>query len=495
VDAQLQVLVLYDDRSTYTETVREHVESFARFSAHRVWYAVATHEGVPTVSLDLFDVVVIHYSVRLSLTWQINSEYVAALEAFGGLTALFIQDEYETTETARGWIEKLGVDVIFTCVPDEHRDAVYPSSRFPTVRFENNLTGYVPAKLERLTTAKPLAEREIVIGYRGRPLPYWYGDLGQEKLQIGVRMRQICAERGIPADIEWAEEKRIYGPHWYDWLQSCRATLGTESGSNVFDERGEIRATIEAELERRPSLTYEEAAERFLAPHEGKIRMNQVSPRVFEAIALRTALILFEGEYSDVVRPDDHYLPLAKDFSNVDEVLDKVRDDALVERMTERAYEDIIRSGEWGYGSFVARVDRVLEECAEPRSDRRPPVSVLLGSQDDATGSVRLELAQTECFAGNLVTSAVLAPQDLWIPVAVGSKEQIQRLPLRHRLIFVKQRFKERFAGRPWILGTGKIAFRLAWGVVRVLGRAWRAVRGVARRVLARDDSTNATES
>jgi hypothetical protein len=139
--------------------------------------------------------------------------------------------------------------------------------------------------------------------------------------------------------------------------------LGTESGANVFDHDGSIRAAIEHALKENPELSYEEAHSRFVAEHEGKVLMNQISPKMFEAIAHRTALILFEGNYSGVVQPDRHFIPLKKDFSNVDDVLEKVQDDQYISAMTARAYEDVIASGKYSYARFISDFDRVVKEC------------------------------------------------------------------------------------------------------------------------------------
>jgi hypothetical protein len=64
-----------------------------------------------------------------------------------------------------------------------------------------------------------------------------------------------------------------------------------------------------------------------------------------------------------VVRPDIHFIPLKKDFSNVDEVLEKVQDDVYVRQMTERAYQDVIASGKYSYAGFIADFDQVVTEC------------------------------------------------------------------------------------------------------------------------------------
>ncbi len=355
------VLILYDaEISLHVSTIEEHLRSFRIFSTHEVLYAHASGSAKCTYDLSMFDAVVLHYSIRVSTATHLSRDYAPALKAYGGLKLLFLQDEYEGTETARQWIENLGVHVVFTCVPMADVEKVYPRSRFPHVEFLPTLTGYVPLGFPSLI--RPLEERPHLIAYRGRSLPYWYGDLGQEKLQIGKRMKAICAERGLCVDIAWQDAERIYGPDWYGFLQSARATLGTESGANVFDEHGAIRVSIEAAGRENPSLDYAEARARFLGPHEGRVRMNQVSPKIFEAIACRTALVLFEGEYSGVVKPNVHYIPLKKDFSNVDEVLKKLQDDAFISALTERAYADVIGTGAFSYETFVHDVDRIIAE-------------------------------------------------------------------------------------------------------------------------------------
>ena len=51
-----------------------------------------------------------------------------------------------------------------------------------------------------------------------------------------------------------------------------------------------------------------------------------ISPRHFEAAAFRICQVMFEGEYSDVLRPMVHYVPLKKDFSNFDQVVELITD-------------------------------------------------------------------------------------------------------------------------------------------------------------------------
>ncbi|MCC7381514.1 MAG: hypothetical protein IT384_06765 [Deltaproteobacteria bacterium] len=408
---KLRGLVLYDEAATHTPTVLEHLQAFARFSQHTFYYARAVR-GVP-LALDLanFDFVVIHYSVRLTLPDFISPSYAAALSAYEGLKILFIQDEYEMTEQARQWMERLGVRLVFTCVPERFVAQVYPPARFLETEFVTTLTGFVPARLEGGFPVAPLSERRVLLAYRGRALPYWYGIMGQDKQNIGVRMRALCEARSKPCDIEWDESKRIYGDDWYTFIASARATLGTESGANVFDERGDLKRAIRAELEKDPNVGFETIFDRYLAPFEGRVQMNQVSPRIFEAVALRTALVLFEGEYSGVVRPWEHYLPLKKDFSNAEEILARLDDLSLLEEMTERAYRELIQSGRYSYRRAMEGYDALFSARVRARASRTP-LAVIMANGKHHERPI-FEASAFESVLGDFVTSEPMLREEL----------------------------------------------------------------------------------
>lgn len=356
----LNLLVLYDGCSVPINAVRDHMDSFRLFSRHQIYYAHATFEAPLRFSLALFDAVLIHFCVRMPMRQHLSSAFLKALQEYRGLKVLFLQDEYEHTGLTCQRITQLGIDVVFTCVPPPHVGTVFAGVP-QRVEFFHNLTGYLPLGLDTTQPARPLEHRAFLIGYRGRPLGYQFGRLGREKVLIAQRMRAICQARNIPHDIEWAEQKRIYGTSWNDFIQSCRTMLGTESACNVFDYDGTLRTQIQEALLRRPDITFEEAYARFLEGKEVDGMMNQISPRIFEAVALRTGMILFEGHYSGVIRPQEHYIPLRKDFRNIDEVLAQVQDDRSLRAMIDRAYEHVVGSGRCTYAQYIREVEQVLE--------------------------------------------------------------------------------------------------------------------------------------
>lgn len=382
----LNVLMLYDDNSTHVSTITEHLEAFRRHSRHRFFFLPATEfvglADAQGAELDLssYDALAIHYSVRVSVPAHLSAGIAAAVAAYCGPKLLFVQDEYDNVETARRWMERLGIDALFTNVPQQSLDLVYPRDRFAKVDFIPTLTGYVPEDPTIDAFAMPMAQRTLRIAYRGRSLPHQYGALGREKYTIGLNMRRLALARGLAVDIEVAEDSRIYGSDWYRFIGSARATLGTESGCNVFDFNGELRK-LAREHEDMP---FEVFAERYLKEHDGLVKMNQISPKIFEAIRLRTALVLFEGEYSGVVRAGEHFIPLKKDYSNVDSVFAQLEDVASLEAMAERAYRDVVATGQYSLQRFVEGVDDYLSKRAMGR--RRAtiisvPVAAIYGNE------------------------------------------------------------------------------------------------------------------
>jgi hypothetical protein len=357
---KLNVVIFYDDYECKISTIIEHLDSFKRYSKHNIFYAIGTLNIACNTAINFADVLIIHYSVRLSLSEYISPQVAEQVSNFKGLKLLFIQDEYENTYQAHYWIKTLGINIVFTCVPNEFIEQVYPQRKFPNVVFINNLTGYVPQYDDFKVPS--LEKRKNVIVYRGRKLGYWYGSLGQEKYEIGIKMKDVCKKYQIKADIECDDVKRINNSlEWYNFLLSGRATLGTESGANIFDWDGTLKETIKNYCQANPKASYEEVAKIFLG-EDGKILMNQISPKVFQAIICRTALVLYEGNYSGVLLPGKHYIALRKDFKNIEEVIKSLQDLNCLKQMTTNAYNDIIKSEKYSYKFFIREVEKIIDD-------------------------------------------------------------------------------------------------------------------------------------
>jgi hypothetical protein len=386
------ILFCYCRIPSFTNAVRDYVLAFGDYSRHRIHY-YDMDSGPLDFPLEPFDAIIFNYCFwarRLPLAEYLHRK----VSDFNGLKIAIFQDEYDYFLWHEKTVLAFGIDVIVTGVPEKHWRDVFRDEAFRKVTFVNALTGYVNDGHLGQSAYKPLEARQWVLGYRSRATPFTYGRLTQEKVLIGRKMKELCRERGIAANIEVSEESRIYGPAWPEFLGSCRAVLGTESGSNVFDFDGTVKPAIEAFVAANPDAEFEMVYDKFLRDVDGRIHMNQVSPRVFETIAMRTGLVLFEGEYSGVVRPWEHYIQLKKDFSNADQVFAALDDTSLLDQMIQRAYDDVIASGKYHFKAYIARLDDhisarcVIDRNYEPcfglvgwRSTGDSPIHVLPGQR------------------------------------------------------------------------------------------------------------------
>ena len=73
-------------------------------------------------------------------------------------------------------------------------------------------------------------------------------------------------------------------------------------------------------------------------------------------------MILYRGEYSGILKPDRHYLALEKDFSNIDEIIRKIKDDQLLTETAQNAYSDLIQTGGFSYKTFIKKFDNEILE-------------------------------------------------------------------------------------------------------------------------------------
>ncbi len=180
-------------------------------------------------------------------------------------------------------------------------------------------------------------------------------------------MADRAPAHGLSCDISTRAQETILGDAWLEFLGSARTTVGAESGVSVLSRRGEVRDRVLELLEEDPNLSFDAVSARMPAGWDD-YRFFAVSPRHLEAVTTKTAQILVEGRYSGVLEPDRHYIPLKRDFSNLDEALESAREPAVLEQLAEQAYEDIYLSGRFSFTKLTALLEDVLREHASLRS-------------------------------------------------------------------------------------------------------------------------------
>jgi hypothetical protein len=357
-----------------------HLMAWGRYARHHVIYVNVAY-GVPWALLKRAGInTVIFDTTFCSMHWTpayFRARTALCLEA-AGLDCpkiAIVQDEFTNIDLVSEFLEAVVATHVFTCSKEQDWATFYPGLQ--GVAFRTVLTGYVDPRQSIRSGLSP-SQRPVAVGYRGGRNPFWLGSHGMLKSEIGDKVKDAALKRGLAVDITHpASGQYLKGEAWFDFLRSCRCVLGVEGGASINDHDGSLRMAVEDFVAAHPEAGFEEVREACFARRDGEVDLACISPRHLEAAATRTAQVLVEGDYSGVLKPWDHYIPLKPDYSNLDEALTLVMDDALVDAMVERAYADIVASGRWSYPAFVRETETSVIEPWPDQTRRTPGISVL----------------------------------------------------------------------------------------------------------------------
>jgi hypothetical protein len=370
-----RILVLYWYSTEMRPAIKHHLETL-NFSEinHKITY-YNTFYGFPKWLFDLgFDVIILHTTL-LCMRWS-HLFYIWKWELrwLGNVNCLKIaipQDEYDHSEILDEWLYEWKVTVIFTNFDEHYRKTLYPIMHNKAT-FYKCFTGYINNSIAQEFSGKiiNLEHREYDIVYRASHLPYWFGSQGQLKHQIADIVSQKALEKGLKCNISTDFKDTITGNHWFDFLGSGKAVIGCESGSSVLDRRGEVKSQIQHLLKNNPNISFPEIS-KYLPCGWDDYKFFAISPRHFEAIFTKTCQILIEGQYDQILEPNRHFLLLKRDFSNLNEVLEKIQDNNLLYQITECAYNEIYLSGKYSYSQFARKIDKVIYEDKNDKKETK----------------------------------------------------------------------------------------------------------------------------
>ncbi len=343
-------------RPTYTS----HLSSFRRFSDHQCFYLNTAVPKVPGYLLDLdFDLVIFHYAFlavrQVPDIFATEMERIAFVSKLNCPKAIVPHDEQAHADLLNEVVNRFGVTHIFTPASEPQWPQIYRDVDFERVVFHNVLTGYVDEATVRLTArrAKRHEGRSIDVGYRSWDTWPFYGRHGLLKGEVGAAFKQRAPEYGLVADISSDRRDALLGECWFDFLLDCKYTIGVEGGSSVFDWDGIVAQRTREYLESHENAPFEEVENACFRGLDGEFQYFLLGPRHFEAVMTKTCQVLIEGRYGGALLPGVHYIELKRDFSNLDEVLGLMKRDHLRGEMVERAYRDIVASGDWSYRALA----------------------------------------------------------------------------------------------------------------------------------------------
>jgi hypothetical protein len=358
-----------------------------------------------SIELQDFDVVVVfprlgYDPVALQF---LDRRLPTSFREYRGVKVLMRQDENLMTGFTEQFLLDNEFDILFSCVPPDQVPFAYPRLGSHGVAVHSVLTGYVSPDMRSFQRSSYF-ERVVDVSYRTQRGGLQNGQLVFEKYQIGVDALKHLAGSGLTLDISLDPADRLTGATWRGRLDQTRSVLGTESGSNLFDVDGAVyRWAEEFRYEHRDSSLSEaelyELARPRLSLVEGNVRYAQVSPRHFEAAAFGAMQILYPGQYSGIFLSSRHHLEIDRDFSNVDEIIEAIKDPETYRRITDCAFEEIVMDPAYSIEQAVARLEAIVLEAHETKSPPR-------GAEVDG---VIHERAEYDVVRGSLVQLAAAA--------------------------------------------------------------------------------------
>ncbi len=355
-----RMLIIHSMQARYRKTTVDFVRAFERYLPD---VAVEYHHWRQPLTAALraqrFDAVLLSYdflSYRQSAHWPAIVERYRALRDMTVRLIALPQDDYTYSAVLDDTMVRLGVDTIYSPL-ESGLDLVYEKSAGSIpIRFA--LTGYVdPISVDELEhLALPFGDRPIDVGQRVRDLPPWYGRYGRIKGDQAREFARRADAAGLRIDISTDPGDVFPGDAWYRFLGSCRFTVGRKGGASMCDPDGSIRACVETYLAGRPEAGFDDVEAECFPGRDGHARMSAISPRLFDAAITGTCQILTRDDYLGALEPYVHYVPLADDFSNFDEVLELMRDRDRVESIVAASRRALIFDGNFTYASFAAAV-------------------------------------------------------------------------------------------------------------------------------------------
>jgi len=302
------------------------------------------HYGRCLLALGRYDIVVVsHAAAGDDMTVLLKS--ARRLRRRRGKLVMFVGNEYDLLDEKLEFIRAVGAEFICSQLPMPAAQYLYrecPGSRILSMPHALNPKVYRPA-------SRP--ERALDIGFIGDVYWPFVGD--RERTDLIEAFEREGERWGLRCHIR---RQRIPRTEWAAFLNTSKGTIGAESGTYYLNDRGRLLAAArEYNLHQHPEASFEEIFEKFYRGHPREVSGKSISSRHFEPIGTKTCQLLLEGEYNGVLTPDEHYISVRKDRSNIEDAVRRFKDPEYRQTIVERAYEHVMANH-----TYAHRVRSVL---------------------------------------------------------------------------------------------------------------------------------------
>jgi glycosyl transferase family 1 len=269
-----------------------------------------------------------------------------------GKLLVFFGNEYNAMPDKIGFARDVAADYIATQLPRQAADWLYADCRQSKVLL-------APPALNPKLYQPQGGKRPIDIGFRGQLYAHMYtlGDIERTKM---LRLFADHTERwGLVKDIEFMRYPRV---EWSHFLGTCKGTIGAESGTYYLERDDRTQEAVKEFLAEHPSAEFHEVYDRFFKGYPNPVSGKAISSRHFEPIGTKTCQILLDGQYNGILKADEHFIALKQDYSNIDDVIRRFKDEGYRRTTVDRAYDYVTAQH-----TYRQRVDGLLKVLLEDK--------------------------------------------------------------------------------------------------------------------------------
>lgn len=291
-----------------------------------------------------FDLIVLLHSV-LGDNIKLIDPFTSYLLNRKGRLLSFVGNEYSLLSEKKEFLTQINVDYIASQLPKKPSSFLYNDidAKLILAPHALNHTFYTPKK-----------KKIFDVSFVGARYPKFIGD--QERNSFIEHF--LKQNLNLNNHISLGRNKNVPRQVWSEILQKSKATIGAEAGTYFLDNKGELLQKAKQYCIDFPNASVEELYEKIFIKHQGSfINGKAISSRHFEPIGTKTCQILLEGYYNGILKENEHYISVKKDYTNFEEAFEIYLDPNKRHMITENAYEYVLENH-----TYDIRVKTILNQ-------------------------------------------------------------------------------------------------------------------------------------
>ena len=279
----------------------------------------------------------------------------------GATKIAFAQDDYWFSEVRDEFYTKFQIDRLYSVCPQQSWSELFPKYLKTKGDVKQGFTTYITPETRELTKyQRPWDQRYYDVVYRAKKIPSAPNYFGYVKGVLGELFLSNIDANKYTTNISTDPNDLIYGEPWKEFVADSRSILGSNSGSSVNLRNYEVEKKLRNYQTNNPNSPWDVVASDVFDKNDINKAYTAISPRNIEAAMLETLQILTPGEYSGILRPDEHFLALDADFKNARSIMKSLQDVNRCKQIVENCRTVILETKELQFETLLFEVESLI---------------------------------------------------------------------------------------------------------------------------------------